>query len=349
MVSYQARCPSRPPAPPPTRLLLLLLAARCAADSDVTLRVFADGSGDYSSVQAALDSLAPGAHPELGHVTLLLAGTFRERVVVYSNFSRGVDLVAASSAGGGARPLVVYNESGAGGRSCSGSGGPGTSGSYTMRIDAADVRLRGVDVANDACGYNHELAGQSVALAAQGDRGAFFGVRLLGSQDTLYTGRNNRLYFADAFVNGSVDAIFGDGTAVFERAEIAMDFTVTAQKGNGSSAYLFLNSSVDALSGGPGSLFLGRPWGPLARTVFSGCALGEGVAAAGWQDWGHNCSSAPPSQTWCNETFYAEYNNSGPGWRPSERVAWAHVLGDEEGQRWTAQSLLGDWSPAAPP
>jgi len=326
--------------------LALALAPRpCGADT--TLRVLSSGGGDFASVQAALDSAAPRAgSPALGRLTLRLGGAFRERVVVAANLSGGVDFVPDDGAASAPRPLIAFNVSGAGGAGCSGAGGPGTFGSYTMTILGDDVRMRGVDVANDACGYDHKAAGQSVALDVRGDRAAFFGVRLLGAQDTLYTGKG-RVYFADSFVNGSCDAIFGDGAAVFERATIRMDFTVTAQRGNGSTAYLFLNSSVDALAGGPASLVLGRPWGPLARTVFSGCALGAGVAPEGWSDWSHNCSAAPDS--WCNATFYAEYNNSGPGWAPGRRVPWAHVLGDAEGAAWTVASVLGDWTPSPPP
>ena len=316
----------------------------CCCGADTTLRVLSGGGGDFASVQAALDSVAPRAgSPALGRLTLRLGGAFRERVVVRANMSGGVDFVPDDDAA--PRPLISFNVSGAGGAGCNGTGGPGTFGSYTMTLLSDDVRMRGIDVANDACGYDHKVAGQSVALDVRGDRAAFYGVRLFGAQDTLYTGKG-RLYFADAFVNGSCDAIFGDGPAVFERATILMDFTVTAQRGNGTTAYLFLNSTVDALSGGPGSLVLGRPWGPLARTVFSGCALGAGVAPAGWSDWSHNCSSSPNS--WCNSTYYAEYNNSGPGWLPTQRVPWAHVLDDAEGATWTVASVLGDWTPSPP-
>lgn len=70
----------------------LLAAALCLANCDVTLRVYSDGTGDYSSVQAALDGLAPGKNASLGRVTLHLLGAFWERVHVYSNFSSGGNL-----------------------------------------------------------------------------------------------------------------------------------------------------------------------------------------------------------------------------------------------------------------
>ncbi len=323
-----------------------MLALGNAARDDVTLRVFSSGGGDFSSVQAALDSLAPGSSPSLGHVTLQLKGTFWERVNVYSNFSWGVDLVPFPSSLPSSRPLIIFNVSGAGGGGCGGAGGPGTFGSYTVQVNADNVRMRDFDIANSACAYNHKAAGQSVALDIRGDRAAFFGMGLFGSQDTLYTGGGAiSNYFADLYINGTCDAIFGSSSAVFERARIFMDFTVTAQRGSGNSSYLFLNSSVDTLSTGPGTLYLGRPWGSLAKTVFSGCSLGAGVAARGWDDWSHNCSTTE----WCNSTFYAEYNNSGPGWVPSKRPAWTHVLSASQGAQWTVESVLGAWKPQPPP
>jgi pectinesterase len=318
--------------------LLLPLVSQC----DVTLRVFADGTGDFASVQAAIDSVArtPGA----GHATLQLRGVFRERVSVWANLSSGVDFVQAPSAAD--RPLIIYNVSGAGGSSCNGTGGPGTFGSFTVQVLADDVRMRGVDVANDACGYDHKAAGQSVALDIRSDRFAFFSASLLGSQDTLYTGRANT-YFADLFINGTCDAVFGNSNAVFERATIRMDFTVTAQRGPpppNRTAYLFLNSSVDSLSGAP--LLLGRPWGPDAMTIFSGCELGAGIDPAGWSDWSHNCTTAPTS--WCADVYYAEFNNTGPGWQPKSRVPWAKILDDAEGESWTVERVLGAWKPSPP-
>ena len=320
-------------------IVMLFLMCAGVAVGDVTLRVYADGGGDFRTISAALGS---AVGKPLGRVTLELRGVFRERVVVPSNFTRGVDFVAAASAVS-SRPLIVFNVSGAGGAGCTGTGGPGTFGSYTVQILADDVRARGIDIANSACGYNHHIAGQSVALDVRGDRAAFYDVRLWGSQDTLYTG-TQRAYLADVFVNGSCDAIFGEGSAVFERARISMDFTVTAQKGNGSSAFLFLNSSVDALSEGPGTLALGRPWGSLARTVFSGCHLGAGVAKEAWNDWSHSCATT----AWCNATFYAGFNNSGPGYVPSAWPKWAHVLNESEGAAWTVARVLGDWAPSPP-
>ena len=179
----------------PTRLLLVAAAAAAAAThllvgADVTLTVRSDGSGQFTSVQRALDSLAPGLNASLGHVTLQLLGRFHERVHVYANFTGGVTLV-----GQGATPLdalIIYNVSGA---------AVGTFSSWTMIVEAADLTLVNVGVANSANNYDRHVAGQSVALHLNGgtpaapQRVRVFNSSLLGAQDTLYTGAQYSLSY----------------------------------------------------------------------------------------------------------------------------------------------------------
>lgn len=173
-----------------------LLAATPRAFADTWVSVTNDGSGDYASVQAALDGLNPGVNgPKLGHVYVAMQGYFKERVVVYSNFTNGVTFI-----GQGTTPLdslITYNVSGNSGIGpCGGSGGPGTFGSYTVRIDAPNVTMVNMAIANDACEYNHHVAGQSVALHLNADLFSMWNSSLLGAQDTLYTGSvAERSYF----------------------------------------------------------------------------------------------------------------------------------------------------------
>lgn len=254
------------------------LASRATADTWVS--VFSDGSGDYTSVQAALDALAPGVNgTQLGHVYVAMQGLFRERVVVYSNFTGGVTFI-----GYGATPedsLITFNVSGSGGAGCTGSGGPGTFGSYTVRVDAANVTMVNVAVANSACDYQHHVAGQSVALHLNADTFACWNCSLLGAQDTFYTGPvTARSYLQGSYVNGSCDALFGDSSTVFERCAIDMVDTMSAHRGNGSTAYLVQNSVVTS----SGSLYLGRPWGPNATTVLINNTLAAGVERIGWDE-----------------------------------------------------------------
>jgi len=154
--------------------VVALLAACARADTWVSVK--ADGTGDYRSLQAALDALNPAANAStLGHVYVALQGAFWERVNVYSNFTGGVTIV-----GYGDTPtdnLIAFN--------VSGSAGPGTFGSWTFKSDAPNVTLVNVAIANSADGYDHKLAGQSVALHLTSEYFACWNCSLYGAQDTL--------------------------------------------------------------------------------------------------------------------------------------------------------------------
>jgi pectinesterase len=314
-------------------LLLALSCARCAV-ADVNIMVRSDGSGDFRSVQAALDFLQPAVNTSLGHVVLHIAGTFFERVHVYSNFTGGVTII-------GDAPLaddnwIVYNVSGS-------SPNTGTFNSWSVKVDAANVTFANVALANNASGYNHEVAGQSVALHIAGDRFACFGCKLWGGQDTLFTGDAPlRSYFSNTYVNGSCDSIFGGSSSVFDDCSIDMDFTVTAHRGDGSTAYLFLGGTVES---GQGTL-LGRPWGENATVVFKQTDMGRGVEGPGWDDWSHGCTNH--SSSWCNTVTFAEFNSTGPGADPSKRVWWSQQLTAEEAALWNTTRLLKDWQPVQP-
>lgn len=191
---------------------LLRLATSTAVlvvGADLVLNVDCSGNtAPFSSVQGALDSCT---NDQLqNHVTVNLKGYCWERVHVYNNFTGGVAFIGEAS-NLPSQNLIIYN--------VSGSSGPGTFGSWTLLVDADDFTAVNIAVANSADNYDHKIAGQSVAVDIQGDRSSFWGCAMYGAQDTLYTGRL-RSYYNDLWINGTVDAIFGEGSAVFDNAYI---------------------------------------------------------------------------------------------------------------------------------
>lgn len=55
---------------------------------------------------------------------------------------------------------------------------------------------------------NAAQLGQAVALHTEGDRLKFINCRILGNQDTIYTGAKfTRLYFKDCYIDGTTDFI----------------------------------------------------------------------------------------------------------------------------------------------
>ncbi len=115
----------------------------------------------------------------------------------------------------------------------------GTFRSYSVFVDAHDVTLRNLTIEN-ASG-DSAVHGQAIALYADGDRLIADSCRLLGHQDTLFTGPLppkemqpngfigpkqfapricGRQYYKDCYICGDVDFIFGSATAYFENCTI---------------------------------------------------------------------------------------------------------------------------------
>lgn len=338
-------------------LLSILLLTLTHSTALITINVRSDGTGNFTSIQSALDSLS--VVEKTGLVVLNLLGYFHERVHIYSNFTGGVTLLNDH----GQIPtdaLITYGVAGS---------SVGTFSSYTLLAEANNVTMSNIAVANDAFDYNKTLAGQSVALDIRGDFFIADNSVFWGAQDTIYTG-SGRALFRNSFINGSCDSVFGEGSAVFEECALPIIDTVTAHRGEqvtpweskksstsatGSTppsiaGYLFLRSILRPL--GEAHTFLGRPWGPYSTTVLIDCELGKGIEPLGWEDWNHGCSNATAPQnrnsTWCANVTYAEFNSTGPGASPSTRVWWSQQLTATQAAEWTLTRVFGQWTPPPP-
>ena len=279
-----------------------------APAADKTLYVAADGSGDFASIQQALD-----AAPDDGAVVQVGPGTYREVITVLKP-----NLTLRGS--GDPSATVVVND-----RSAGTSGG--TTHSATANILADNFLAENITFANDFNRtHTQQMEGsQAVALLVKGDRAIFHNVRVLGNQDTLYAGSRNcnpdgascapaRQYFSDCYIEGNVDFIFGDGKAAFDRCEIHSTphrgGFITAQSKHypGEDSGYVLNRC--RLTGNPsetGDVYLGRPWRPYSTVIYLHTWMGAQIDPAGWREWS-------PGKTHSLDTaYYAEFDSSGPG------------------------------------
>ena len=312
--------------------LLLIHAAR-AADREVV--VAADGSGDYRTVQAAVDA-APDAAPDASDsdgrtVVRIRPGTYEEKLDVPRGKGPLVFL------GGGKSPdetVLTYSDN----ASTLGPDGEnvGTTGSTSVMISADDFTAENLTFANSAGD-----TGQAVAVKTNGDRVAFFDCRFLGWQDTLYP-NGARTYFKDCHIEGSTDFIFGRATAVFESCTILSKkgsyITDASTEAESPFGFVFLNCKLVSATGEP--TYLGRPWRDHAAVAFIDSELGGHIRAEGWHNWNKPDAEAT--------VRYVEHGNTGPGANLAGRVSWATELPAEQAARYTPLRLLaGDdgWHP----
>ena len=313
-------------------MVLLLAAGRLAAfEPDAVVAI--DGSGDYTSVQAAI-SAAPLARQVGPRWTILVKpGTYREQV--YVQRERGNIRLAGEDA---ATTIITWdlnaNLPGRDGRPI------GTFRTPTFQVDGDGFEVENLTIANGA-----GPVGQALALRVDGDRVAFRHCRFLGWQDTILLNRG-RQYFADCHIEGHVDFIFGGATAYFERCEIhcLKDGYITAASTPQDQPYGFVFSDC-RIDGAPGvKTYLGRPWRDYAATIFLRTDMSEVVRPAGWHDW-----NKPHAQ---KTARYAEFANTGPGARRTDRVAWAQRLPSGAAAQLTPAVVLAGtdgWNPAPAP
>lgn len=215
----------------------------------------------------------------------------------------------------------------------------GTFRTYTVRVDGNGITFRNITIENNAA-----RLGQAVALHTQGDRLAFVNCRILGNQDTVYTGGiNTRLYFKDCHIEGTTDFIFGPSTAWFESCTILSrtDSYITAASTpqDVEYGYVFNRCKIVAAEG-VSKVYLGRPWRPYAHTLFMNCQLGKHILPVGW----HNWSNTQNEKT----TRYCEYDNHGEGAATKERAAWTRQLTKKEAAKVTLENVFrqnGGWIP----
>ncbi|WP_081913610.1 pectinesterase family protein [Glycomyces sp. NRRL B-16210] len=281
-------------------------------DVQADIVVAADGSGDHTTVQAAVNAAAPGA------TILIKAGNYKGNVQVPSN-KTGLTFIGAT---GNAADVVIHDDRCAG---CdNGSGGTwGTSGSASVLLQGNDFTAEDLTFANTYDEAAHG-ASQAVAVKVVGDRMVFDNVRFLGNQDTLLTDTPNaatvsRQYFHDCYVEGDVDFIFGRGTAVFDdcrihslnRGSSSNNGYVTAASTEITNPYGILIYQCEMTSNAPnGSVYLGRPWPAGGSTTARGqvlireSVLGAHFRADPWTDMS--------GLSW-RDARLSEYQNTGPG------------------------------------
>jgi len=307
------------------------------------LIVARDGSGDRTTIQAAIEAVA-GAGPVEIRVG---AGRYREVVLV----PRGTPPIRLIGATGDARDVVITFDNAS--RMLRPDGTPyGTSGSATLTVEADDFVIRDLTIEN-AYVRDPDPAvrdQQAVALKTDADRIELRNVRLLGHQDTVYAnaprGRIGRQYFRACSIEGDVDFIFGSATAVFDRCTIrALDRGRHACVTAASTAdvvrfgFLVTRSRIES-DGPPGTVRLGRPWHPggdvraLGHVVIRETWLDAAIAAEPWSDMS--------GFSWKDARFF-EYRNTGPGAGAGDSRP---QLRPSDAASFTARRYLGDWDPS---
>ncbi|MBR0037090.1 MAG: hypothetical protein IJP70_05560 [Bacteroidales bacterium] len=312
--------------------------------------VAADGSGDYTSVQAAIDAVPDGNGQP--YLILVKAGTYREHVLIPKGknhiclVGEGAERVAISDSQVSGGPQAVPVDQGA-----------------TVVVHANDITFEGISFVN-AHGVENQSGPQALALYAKGDRIALNRCAIKSYQDTYRTSNkeNGRNYVTRSLILGAVDFIYGNGNAWIEDCTIQVNRKsggwIVAPKHSPKTrwGYVFSNCTLTA-DGIPSetSILLGRPWNYEPKTVFLNTRSEITIPAEGW------C----PHMGGLPQVF-AEYNTMDAQGRPldlSKRIdrywkldqkndtVWCtakKMLTEEEAAQYTLEAVMGGddhWQP----
>ncbi len=244
--------------------------------------IAADGSGDYTNVQAAINAVPDNrTQPWLifvkngvyfGHVDIPankpfvhLIGQSRDSVIIsHARLSGGSSLYPDSA---------VYSVD------------PGAS----VVVKSPNCYFENICFENKF-GFDNKSGPQALALYTMNDRVVLNNCWLRSYQDTYLTSYGNvayRHYLKNCRIEGAVDFIYGGGDVFFDRCQIYVTrssggYIVAPSHQTGTKwGYVFSNCSIDGPS--PSYItYLGRPWTNSPMTSFFNTTCKIGIYPAGW-------------------------------------------------------------------
>ena len=306
-------------------LLLVVVSGTWAQERQDTIVVSRDGTGNFRTLQEAIESAR--AFMDYTVTIYVRNGVYKEKVIVPS-WVENIDIIGEDRD----KTIITYDDH-------ANINKMGTFRTYTVKVEGSDITFKNLTIENNAA-----QLGQAVALHTEGDRLKFINCRILGNQDTIYTGAKfTRLYFKDCYIDGTTDFIFGPSTALFENCMIHSKrnsyVTAASTPKEAKYGYIFKHCKLTA-EPGVDKVYLGRPWRPYAYTLFIECELGKHIVPAGWHNWGKQSNE--------ETARYMEYKNTGEGANASERVAWSKQLTKKEAEAVTVDAIFrtqSNWNP----
>lgn len=310
------------------------------------ITVAKDNSGDFDSIQKSVDSVSDNNNETI----FIKKGIYKERIEIRKN---NITLIGEDTdetiitEGFYARMIMPDGSK------------RGTFRSYTFLVYADNFSASNITFENSA-GFGDDV-GQAIAVYAEGDNITFKHCKILGHQDTLFTGplplkekqpggftgptidSERKLVhqlYEDCFICGEIDFIFGSATAYFKNCTLfALNrnepinsyYTAPSTYEGQAFGYVFDNCTFTG-NCPPKSVALSRPWRIHAKVVLLNCEYSDQIIDEGFTDW-----NKPESH---ESVYYAEYNGHGDGYKPEKRAAYVHQLDEAQAAFYNIENVM---------
>ena len=321
-----------------SQLFTFTTRLRGSSESGPSVIVAQDGTGDFTKVQDALNSV-PANNPT-PYIIYIKEGTYKEKLLL----TKGHDNVVLK--GDGKDKTILTWDDCQGTYSGADSSLPETQRrSYTLRVESKQVQIHDLTVENTHQNTN-QSGDQAMAVEVKYGHVAFYDCNITGYQDT-FLGRDDsgRVYLKDCMVEGNVDFIYGASVMLFDHCQIHAnrDTTpITAPSTSVASPYgiVFLDCEVthdDVGFNGQkvNNIYLGRAWQNAAKSVWIRCKFPKTLHADGWMA---NMNSSVVEA----EKIFAEWGCTYAGADASARKNGGRLLSDEEAATYTIANIFAD-------
>ena len=249
-----------------------------------------DGTGDFTSVQSAVDDCNNASDKTARQFIFIKNGTYEEQVTI----PQGVVITMIGESRDGVNITRAKSHS---------EGDVSEAETTTMYINSSDFYGENFTVANTA----GPDGGQAEALTNNGDRLTLKNVAIKGNQDALRFNDSSRSYLYKCYVEGSVDYIFDSGIAFLDSCNIRQVnragwivapgdhfASISREVSKEATGYnnlwglgLFLRGCTltrDA-SIADGTSHLGRNWGKRSSAAyFINCRMDKHISDAGFEN-----------------------------------------------------------------
>lgn len=308
-------------------LLITTVVITAKGQNNYDFIVAKDGSGKFKTVQEAIDAVP---HLRNNKTTIYIKnGVYKEKIIVPST-KNNIALIGEDVDS----TILTYDDYAS--KPNSFGENVGTSGSSSFYLYGNDFYAENITFENSS-----GSVGQAVAMRVDGDRVVFNNCRFLGYQDTLYPhGVGSRQYYKNCYIEGTVDFIFGKGTAYFDECNIYCKANgyITAAATEKDTEYGFIFNKCKVYGDSKKEThYLGRPWRPYAMVLFKECELGNNIRKEGWNNWDNSENE--------KTARYYEYKNEGKGADTTNRVEWGKEINQENIGLFSIEKVFGDWDP----
>ena len=327
------------------------------AVAPVTISVGKGSGYDFNTIKEALDSITV-TPTEYNSATINIdKGVYEEDITVnipyvhFVNESKGDVIITNDKANGHADSSKNF----------------GTQKSATVTIDKSATGFNAENITFKN-GYNIDFDDreqtQAVALVSLADKVVFDNCKFLGRQDTLYlkgaskgqdvygSADNARVYLKNCYIEGTVDFIFGDATAFFEKCKLNMAYSEKGGHFTAPNTTLFntgfvfdsctLTVDPKYTSDLKNKIDLGRPWQSDgnypnygSQSVYINCTMPAILNPDGFRTWNED--------TVVEKIRFYEYGSKNTDM--SYRASFVKKLSDEQAAAYSRDNVLGSWNP----